>query len=89
MFTVYESRLNRDGGEPVITRMACREDATNFWIGGEGTEQTSYSKTSTFRNQADAEKQNEILAARGRKAALEFAKAIQNREAKTASKVTA
>ncbi|HEY2149141.1 MAG TPA: hypothetical protein VGH32_14470 [Pirellulales bacterium] len=82
MFTVYESKLNRDVGEPIVTRMVQREDETNFWAEGDGTEQGSYSKTSTFRNQADAEKQNAILVSKGRKAALEFAKTIQQRETK-------
>jgi hypothetical protein len=82
MFTVYESKLNRDGGEPIVTRMVQREDETNFWAEGDGTEQASYSKTSTFRNQTDAEKQNAILESKGRKAALEFAKTIQQREIK-------
>jgi hypothetical protein len=86
MFTVFESKLNRKGGEPVISRTVYREDETSFIIEGDGTEQTSFSKSSTFRDRADADKQNEILAAKGRKAAIEFAKTIQDREANTASK---
>jgi len=82
MFTVYESKLNRDGGEPIMTRMVQREDETNFWAEGDGTERSSYSKNSTFRNRADAEKQNTILESKGPQAAIEFAKSIQQREIK-------
>ncbi len=89
MYTVYESKFNRDNGEPVIERMVQREDERRFWVGEDGAEPTGYSKTSTFRNRADAEKQNEVLAAKGRKAAIEFAKAVQERESKTAFAVTA
>ena len=88
MYTVYESKLNRENGEPVIERMVQREDERSFWGGADRAEPTGYRKTSTFRNRADAEKQNELLAAKGRKAALEFAKAVQERDSKTASTVT-
>ena len=87
MFPVYESKLNRATGEPIITRMVQREDEMNYISEPDGTEQTSFSKSSTFRNRADAEKQNEILATKGRKAAVEFAKAIQERDSKTATMV--
>jgi hypothetical protein len=87
MFPVYESKLNRTTGEPIITRMVQREDETNYVSEPDGAEQTCFSKSSTFRNRADAEKQNEVLASKGRNAAIAFAKAIQERESKTASTV--
>jgi hypothetical protein len=87
MFPVYESKLNRTTGEPIITRMVQREDETNYFSEPAGAEQNRFSKSSTFRTRADAEKQNEILATKGRKAAIAFAKAIQERESKTASAV--
>ena len=85
MFPVYESKLNRATGEPIITRMVQREDETNYFSEPDGAEQNRFSKSSTFRTRADAEKQNEILATKGRKAAMAFAKGIQERESKTAS----
>ncbi len=89
MYTVYESKLNRKDGEPVIERMVQREDERSFWAGADRAEPTGYNKTCTFRNRADAEKQNELLAAKGRKAALEFAKMIQERDSQTAFATTA
>jgi hypothetical protein len=87
MYTVYESKLNRNDGEPIIDRTVNREDAKNFLFGAEDAkEQTAYSKCCTFRDRSDAEKQNEILATVGRSAAIEFAKRIQNRESKKSSK---
>jgi hypothetical protein len=88
MFTVYESKLNRNSGEAIITRMVIREDEMCFWSEPIGAEPTSYDKSNTFRNRADAEKANELLATKGQKAALEFAEAIRKRESKKASKVT-
>jgi hypothetical protein len=87
MYTVYESKLNRKDGEPIIERTVNREDAKNFSFAAEGDkEQIAYSKSCTFRNRSDAEKQNEILATMGRTAAVEFAKTIENREAKKGPK---
>ena len=87
MYTVYESKLNRKDGEPIIERTVNREDAKTFSFEAEGgKEKIAFSKNCTFRNRSDAEKQNEILETMGRSAAVEFANKIQDREPKQGSK---